>query len=77
MVTHFISCCPEPRITGKLSDICVLRGNPAELTVEMSMDCSGTWFKDGEPVRQFTLQMILIQSKRENISVIFWFRNDK
>ncbi|XP_035858478.1 immunoglobulin-like and fibronectin type III domain-containing protein 1 isoform X3 [Sander lucioperca] len=38
----------EPEITCGLSDVYALRGNPAELAVKMSMECDGTWFKDGE-----------------------------
>ncbi|XP_047440238.1 immunoglobulin-like and fibronectin type III domain-containing protein 1 isoform X2 [Mugil cephalus] len=38
----------EPKITCGLSDIYALRGNPAELSVNMNVDCEGTWFKDGE-----------------------------
>ncbi|XP_034725244.1 immunoglobulin-like and fibronectin type III domain-containing protein 1 isoform X3 [Etheostoma cragini] len=38
----------DSEITCGLSDIYALRGNPAELAVKMSMDCDGTWFKDGE-----------------------------
>ncbi|XP_040014925.1 immunoglobulin-like and fibronectin type III domain-containing protein 1 [Xiphias gladius] len=38
----------EPGITCGLSDIYSLHGKPTELTVKMSMDCDGAWFKDGK-----------------------------
>lgn len=41
----------EPGIKRGLSDIYVVRGKPAELNVQMNMDCNGTWFKDGEQVK--------------------------
>ncbi|XP_037634083.1 immunoglobulin-like and fibronectin type III domain-containing protein 1 isoform X3 [Sebastes umbrosus] len=40
-----------PEITCGLSDIYALRGAPAELKVEISIDCDGTWFKDGEQLK--------------------------
>ncbi|KAE8298274.1 Immunoglobulin-like and fibronectin type III domain-containing protein 1 [Larimichthys crocea] len=41
----------EPGITCGLSDIYALRGKPAELTVKMSIDSDGAWFKDGEELK--------------------------
>ncbi|XP_037346120.2 immunoglobulin-like and fibronectin type III domain-containing protein 1 [Pungitius pungitius] len=72
----------EPEITGKLSDVCVLRGNPAELTVEMSVDCSATWFKDGEPLnsgaevtvtKDGTRHKLRIQSCKDDDSGVYRF----
>lgn len=50
---NLFPCCPEPGITCGLSDIYTLCGKPAELTVQMNMDCEGTWFKDGVKVKHF------------------------
>lgn len=51
MESNFVLCFPEPGITCGLSDIYALRGKPAELTVKMSIDSDGAWFKDGEEVK--------------------------
>ncbi|XP_054473183.1 immunoglobulin-like and fibronectin type III domain-containing protein 1 [Anoplopoma fimbria] len=72
----------EPEITGGLSDIYVLRGNPAELTVKMSMDCDGTWSRDGEQLnsgagvninKDGTSHKLAIQSCQDDDSGVYRF----
>lgn len=50
MESNFVLFFSEPVITGGLSDIYALCGNPAELSVTMNIDSDGGWFKDGEQV---------------------------
>lgn len=53
-------------MTCGLSDVYVLRGNPAEFTVKMNIDCDGSWFRDGEQVRP-------LNHHNYNMSTLFLF----
>ncbi|KAM6947839.1 immunoglobulin-like and fibronectin type III domain-containing protein 1 [Lycodopsis pacificus] len=72
----------EPGITSGLSDIYVLRGNPAEVTVKMNMDRDGTWFTDGEQLnsgagititKDGTSHKLTIQSCKDDDSGVYRF----
>ncbi|XP_068567860.1 immunoglobulin-like and fibronectin type III domain-containing protein 1 [Cebidichthys violaceus] len=72
----------EPEITCGLSDIYVLRGNPAELMVKMNIDCDGTWFRDGEQLnsdagvtitKDGTSHKLTMQSCKDDNSGVYRF----
>ncbi|XP_032369259.1 immunoglobulin-like and fibronectin type III domain-containing protein 1 isoform X3 [Etheostoma spectabile] len=72
----------DPEITCGLSDVYALHGNPAELVVKMSMDCDGTWFKDGEQLnsgsripitKEGTSHKLTIQSCGDDDSGLYRF----
>ncbi|XP_068449671.1 immunoglobulin-like and fibronectin type III domain-containing protein 1 [Clinocottus analis] len=72
----------EPGITCGLSDVYVLRGNPAKLTVKMNIDCDGSWHRDGEPLdsgagvnitKDGTSHLLTIQSCKDDDSGVYRF----
>ncbi|KAM7005965.1 immunoglobulin-like and fibronectin type III domain-containing protein 1 isoform 2-T2 [Tautogolabrus adspersus] len=72
----------EPGITCGLSDIYCHRGQPAELSVTMNIDCEGTWFKDGEQLnsgagititKDGTSHKLTIQTCKDDDSGVYRF----
>ncbi|XP_010774280.1 immunoglobulin-like and fibronectin type III domain-containing protein 1 isoform X2 [Notothenia coriiceps] len=59
----------EPVITCKLSDVYVLRGNPADLTVKIDIDCDSSWFKDGEQLNSSSEVKITKAGTSHNLSI--------
>ncbi|KAK1900777.1 Immunoglobulin-like and fibronectin type III domain containing protein 1 [Dissostichus eleginoides] len=60
---------PEPVITSALSDVYVLRGNPADLTVKIDIDCDSSWFKDGEQLNSGSEVKITKDGTSHNLSI--------